>query len=87
MRTFAVMFKPPYAHPRVKRFEARSWKDAMKKAARAIDKDIDATRIPLMMVDFKEQRAEMIADSGGGRMIVLEDADYGEMTDFTRRVL
>lgn len=87
MRTFAVMYKPPYAHPRVKKFDARSFKDAMKRAGKAVSPDLDPTRIPVMLVDFKEQRAEMIADSGSGRMIIIEDADYGEMTDFTRRVL
>lgn len=87
MRTFAVMYKPPYAHPRVKKFDARSFKDAMKRAGKAIDPELDPTRTPVLLVDFQEQRAEMIADSGSGRMIILDDADYGEMTDFTRRGL
>jgi len=29
----------------------------------------------------------MVADQGNGRMRILEDENYGEMTDFTRRVL
>lgn len=87
MRTFAVMYKPPYAHPKVKKFDARSFKDALKRAGKQIDKDIDPSKVPLLLVDFEEQRAEMIADSGSGRMRVLEDETYGEMTDFTRRVL
>ena len=40
-----------------------------------------------MIVDFREGRAEMIASRGEGQMYVLNDVDYGEMTDFTRRVL
>ena len=40
-----------------------------------------------MLVDFSEERAEMVADRGNGRMRILEDENYGEMTDFTRRVL
>ena len=87
MRTFAVMYKPPYAHPRVKKFDARSFKDALKKAGKQIDNEIDPSKVPLLLVDFDEQRAEMIADSGSGRMRILEDETYGEMTDFTRRVL
>ena len=88
MRTFAVMYKPAFAHPRVKKFDARSFKDALKRAGKQIDKEFDPTKVPLLLVDFEEQRAEMIADSGGGRMRILdEDATYGEMTDFTRRVL
>lgn len=87
MRTFAVMYKPAFAHPKVKKFDARSFKDALKRAGKQLDKDIDPTRVPLLLVDFEEQRAEMIADSGSGRMRILEDETYGEMTDFTRRVL
>ena len=88
MRTFAVMYKPAFAHPRVKKFDARSFKDALKKAGKAIqDREFDPTRVPLLLVDFDEQRAEMIADSGSGRMRILEDETYGEMTDFTRRVV
>ena len=89
MRTFAVMYKPPYAHPKVRKFDARSFKDALKRAGKAIeDKEIDLTRTPLLLVDFQEQRAEMIADGGSGRMRILDsDTTYGEMTDFTRRVL
>lgn len=87
MRTFAVMYKPAFAHPKVKKFDARSFKDALKRAGKQLDKDIDPTRVPLLLVDFEDQRAEMIADSGSGRMRILEDETYGEMTDFTRRVL
>ena len=87
MRTFAVMYKPPYAHPKVKKFDARSFKDALKRAGKQIDKDIDPSKVPLLLVDFEGQRAEMMADSGSGRMRILEDETYGEMTDFTRRVL
>ena len=88
MRTFAVMYKPAFAHPKVKKFDARSFKDALKRAGKQIDKEIDPTKVPLLLVDFEEQRAEMIADSGSGRMRILDaEATYGEMTDFTRRVL
>ena len=87
MRTFAVMYKPAFAHPKVKKFDARSFKDALKRAGRQLDRDIDPTRVPLLLVDFEEQRAEMIADTGSGRFRILEDETYGEMTDFTRRVL
>ena len=88
MRTFAVMYKPPFAHPKYKKFEARSFKDALKKAGRQMGTDIDPTRIPMMLVDFKEERAEMIAGIGGGRVRILDPEEtYGEMTDFTRRVL
>lgn len=87
MRTFAVMYKPPFTHPRVKKFQARSFKDALAKAARNIDEEFDPTKAPVMLVDFSEERAEMVADRGNGRMRILEDENYGEMTDFTRRVL
>jgi hypothetical protein len=87
MRTFAVMYKPPFTHPRVKKFQARSFKDALAKAAKNIDEEFDPTKAPVMLVDFSEERAEMVADRGNGRMRILEDENYGEMTDFTRRVL
>jgi hypothetical protein len=87
MRTFAVMYKPPFTHPRVKKFQARSFKDALAKAARNIDEEFDPTKAPVMLVDFSEERAEMVADRGNGRMRILEDENYGEMTDFTRRVV
>jgi hypothetical protein len=87
MRTFAVMYKPPFTHPRCKKFQARSFKDALTKAGKNIDKDFDPTKTPLMLVDFLEERAEMVADQGNGRLRILEDENYGEMTDFTRRVL
>ena len=87
MRTFAVMYKPPFTHPRVKKFQARSFKDALAKAAKNIDEEFDPTKAPVMLVDFSEERAEMVADRGNGRMRILEDENYGEMTDFTRRVV
>lgn len=87
MRTFAVMYKPPFTHPRVKKFQARSFKDALAKAGKNIDSEFDPTKAPVMLVDFSEERAEMVADRGNGRMRILEDENYGEMTDFTRRVL
>ena len=87
MRTFAVMYKPPFTHPRVKKFQARSFKDALAKAAKNIDEEFDPTKAPVMLVDFSEERAEMVADRGNGRMRILEDENYGEITDFTRRVL
>ena len=87
MRSFAVMYKPPFTHPRVKKFQARSFKDALAKAAKNIDEEFDPTKAPVMLVDFSEERAEMVADRGNGRMRILEDENYGEMTDFTRRVL
>jgi hypothetical protein len=87
MRTFAVMYKPPFTHPRVRKFQARSFKDALAKAAKNIDKEFDPTKAPVLLVDFTEERAEMVADRGNGRMRILEDENYGEMTDFTRRVV
>ena len=86
MRNFAVMYIPPYAHPRIKRFQAKSFKDALKRVPGVVAGDQDLTRVPVMIVDFKEDRAEMIASRGEGQMYVLDDVDYGEMTDFTRRV-
>ena len=87
MRNFAVMYLPPYAHPRIKRFQAKSFKDALKSVPRVVSDEQDLTRVPVMIVDFREGRAEMIASRGEGQMYVLNDVDYGEMTDFTRRVL
>ena len=72
MRTFAVMYKPLYAHPRVKKFDARSFKDALKKAGKQVDNEIDPSKVPLLLVDFDEQRAEMIADGSSGRMRILD---------------
>ena len=86
MRNFAVMYIPPYAHPRIKRFQAKNFREALKTVPRVVAGEQNLTRVPVMIVDFRNDRAEMIASRGDGDMYVLDDVDYGEMTDFTRRV-
>lgn len=41
--------------------------------------------MPLFIVDFKNERCEMIARGKSGRLVMIEDGEYGEMTDFERR--
>jgi len=87
MRNFAILYKPMWAHPRVKRFQARTFKDALSVGNRGLGDDFDSTKTPLMIVDFENERAEMVVDNGSGVLRVINDVDYGEETDFTRRVI
>ena len=81
MRKFAVLFKEPLQMPRVRTFDARSLKDALKSA----EKKVGQYEIPMFIVDFQNERCEMINRGRSGRVRVIEDGDYGELTDFERR--
>ena len=81
MRKFAVLFKEPLCLPRAKTFEARSLKDALKGAGSRVG-DYE---IPLFIIDFENERCEMISRGRSGKVRVVEDGTYGELTDFERR--
>lgn len=81
MRKFAVLYKQPLSLPRAKLFDARSLKDALKSTKGRIEE----YEMPLFIVDFQNERCEMIARGKSGRLVMIEDGEYGEMTDFERR--
>ena len=81
MRKFAVLFKEPLQLPRVRKFDARSLKDALKSAGSKF-KDHE---MPLVIVDFDNGLCEMISRGESGKVRIIEDGDYGELTNFERR--
>lgn len=81
MRKFAVLFKEPLLMPRAKTFDARSMKDAVK----AVSTKIEDFEEPLFVIDFENQRCEMVARGQSGKIRLVEDGSYGEMTNFERR--
>lgn len=81
MRKFAVLFKEPLQLPRARRFDARSMKDALKSAGTKVGE----YEIPLFIIDFANERCEMISRGESGKVRIIEDGDYGELTNFERR--
>jgi hypothetical protein len=81
MRKFAVLFKEPLQLPRAREFDALSFKDALKSAGTKVK----GQEIPLFMIDFERGRCEMINRDNSGEFRVIEDGDYGELTNFERR--
>ena len=81
MRKFAVLFKEPLQLPRARKFDARSLKDALKAAGTKVGE----YEIPLFIVDFSSERCEMISRGESGKVRIVEDGDYGELTNFERR--
>jgi hypothetical protein len=81
MRKFAVLFKEPLQLPRVRKFDARSLKDALKAAGTKVSEH----EMPLYIVDFDNERCEMISRGESGKVRIVEDGDYGELTNFERR--
>ena len=81
MRKFAVLFKEPLQMPRARKFDARSLKDALKAAGTKVGE----YEMPLFIVDFDNERCDMISRGESGKVRIVEDGDYGELTNFERR--
>ena len=81
MRKFAVLYKEPLQMPRARKFDARSLKDALKSAGSKVGE----YEIPMFIVDFDNERCEMISRGESGKVRIVEDGDYGELTNFERR--
>lgn len=81
MRKFAVLYKEPLQLPRARTFDALSFQDALKSAGTKVGE----YEIPLFIIDFQRERCEMISRGQTGEVRVIEDGDYGELTDFERR--
>lgn len=81
MRKFAVLFKEPLLMPRARNFDARSMKDAVK----AIGTKIEKHEEPMFVIDFANERCEMVARGRSGKILLVEDGSYGELTNFERR--
>ena len=81
MRKFAVLYKEPLQLPRARTFDALSFKDALKSAGTKVG----GQEAPLLIIDFERGRCEMINRGESGEVRVIEDGDYGELTNFERR--
>ena len=81
MRKFAVLFKQPLQLPRARTFDAASFKEALK----GVGARVGDYEIPMFLIDFERSRCEMINRGRSGEVRVIEDGDYGELTDFERR--
>ena len=77
----SILYKEPLQMPRARKFDARSMKDALKSA----EKKVGEYEIPLFIVDFENARCEMINRGESGKVRIVEDGDYGELTNFERR--